>query len=52
MERREVGLQVQGLHLAFGGLQALAEVDAEVREGEICAIIGPSGAKTCQDLSN
>ena len=44
MVSREVGLQVQGLHLAFGGLQALAEVDVEVRKGEICAIIGPNGA--------
>ena len=43
-----VKLQVQDLHLTFGGLEALSRLDVEVREGEILAIIGPNGAgKTC-----
>lgn len=43
-----VRLQVRGLHLRFGGLEALSGVDVEVREREILVIIGPNGAgKTC-----
>ena len=30
--------------MRFGGLQALADVDLEVREGEITGLIGPNGA--------
>ena len=41
-------LKIQGLHLVFGNLKALFDVDVEVVEGEILAIIGPNGAgKTC-----
>lgn len=41
-------LKVKGVHLTFGGLQALSGIDVEVREDEIVAIIGPNGAgKTC-----
>jgi branched-chain amino acid transport system ATP-binding protein len=43
-----VKLKIQDLHLVFGGLKALFDVDVEVREGEILAVIGPNGAgKTC-----
>jgi len=37
-------LQVLSLSMAFGGVQALANVDLEVGEGEIVALIGPNGA--------
>jgi len=47
-EATGVKLGIKGLCLGFGGLEALAGVDVEVREGEILAIIGPNGAgKTC-----
>ncbi|HXN15756.1 MAG TPA: ABC transporter ATP-binding protein [Usitatibacter sp.] len=44
---RQVGaviLAVEGVSLAFGGVQALTDVSFEVREHEIRAIIGPNGA--------
>jgi len=37
-------LEVRGLSKSFGGLHAVAEVDLEVRRGEILGIIGPNGA--------
>jgi branched-chain amino acid transport system ATP-binding protein len=37
-------LDVRGLACRFGGLQAIADLDFAVREGEIKAIIGPNGA--------
>jgi len=37
-------LEVQGISLSFGELQALSWIDLEVREREILAIIGPNGA--------
>jgi branched-chain amino acid transport system ATP-binding protein len=37
-------LDVRGLACRFGGLQAVADLDFLVREGEIKAIIGPNGA--------
>jgi branched-chain amino acid transport system ATP-binding protein len=43
-----VQLEVQDLHLSFGGLTALNGVSLSVGRGEIFAIIGPNGAgKTC-----
>ncbi len=40
----EVLLQVDDLHLSFGGIKALAGVSLAAREGEITAVIGPNGA--------
>jgi branched-chain amino acid transport system ATP-binding protein len=37
-------LSVEDVHLAFGGVRALAGVSFDVRRGEIFAIIGPNGA--------
>jgi len=40
----EVMLSVEGVSLAFGGVQALREVSFDVRRHEVRAIIGPNGA--------
>ncbi|MFP3868424.1 MAG: ABC transporter ATP-binding protein [Desulfobacteraceae bacterium] len=37
-------LEVQSLHLSFGGLQALAEVSFSLPQGRIYGLIGPNGA--------
>ncbi len=37
-------LQVEDIHLAFGGVKALQSVSFEVRRGEIFSLIGPNGA--------
>jgi ABC-type branched-subunit amino acid transport system ATPase component len=37
-------LRVRGLTKRFGGLTAVADLDFEVREGEIFGLIGPNGA--------
>ena len=41
---QEVQLKVSNLNMAFGGVQALWEVNLEVKKGEIFSIIGPNGA--------
>jgi branched-chain amino acid transport system ATP-binding protein len=46
-QRRKIGeviLAVEGVSLAFGGVQALSNISLDVREHEIRAIIGPNGA--------
>lgn len=40
----EIILQVKGVHLSFGGLKVLNDINFSVRRGEILAIIGPNGA--------
>jgi branched-chain amino acid transport system ATP-binding protein len=40
----EVQLKVNGLYMAFGGVQALMDVSFEVKKGEIFSVIGPNGA--------
>jgi simple sugar transport system ATP-binding protein len=37
-------LQVQGINKSFGAVQALKDVDFEVRPGEVVALIGDNGA--------
>ncbi len=37
-------LQVQDLHVAYGGIQAVKGVSFEVREGELVCLIGANGA--------
>ncbi len=37
-------LHVADVHMRFGGLHALADIDLEVEEGKTHAIIGPNGA--------
>lgn len=44
LEPGEIQLKVENLHLNFGGVAALHEVDLYVRQSEILAIIGPNGA--------
>ncbi len=44
MPENGVMLTAQGVSLAFGGLQALLDVDIDIRRGEIFAMIGPNGA--------
>jgi len=37
-------LQLRGISKSFGSVQALAEVDFEVRDGEVMALVGDNGA--------
>ena len=36
-------IKIKGLKKTFGDLQVLQGIDLEVKEGEVVAIIGPSG---------
>lgn len=40
----EVLLELKGIGISFGGLQALADVDMVLRRGELVGLIGPNGA--------
>jgi branched-chain amino acid transport system ATP-binding protein len=50
----EAILQVDGLHKAFGGVQAVADVSFALSAGELLALIGPNGAgkSTCFNMLN
>jgi D-xylose transport system ATP-binding protein len=37
-------LQLRGITKSFGSVQALTEVDFEVRHGEVMALVGDNGA--------
>ena len=43
-EDKKAELEIQSLHLAFGGVVAVKDVDLRVHTGELMAIIGPNGA--------
>ena len=49
-----VVLQVDGLHKAFGGVQAVEDVSFALDAGELLALIGPNGAgkSTCFNMLN
>ena len=51
---KEPVLQVEGLHKAFGGVQAVEDVSFAVAAGELLALIGPNGAgkSTCFNMLN
>ncbi|MEN9765318.1 MAG: hypothetical protein RL397_1273, partial [Pseudomonadota bacterium] len=40
----DIILEVKGISLSFGGIQALSNISFDVRRKEIRAIIGPNGA--------
>ena len=40
----QITLKAENLHLSFGGVQALVDINVEVYPGELLAIIGPNGA--------
>jgi branched-chain amino acid transport system ATP-binding protein len=44
LERGAAQLEVSGVNLRFGGVQALRDVTVTIAQGEIHAIIGPNGA--------
>ncbi len=44
LEPGEIQLKVENVHLNFGGVAALYEVDLHIKQSEIFAIIGPNGA--------
>ena len=44
MSTAQILLQVSGLKVAYGGIQAVKGVDFEVREGELVTLIGSNGA--------
>jgi len=50
----EAVLQVDGLHKAFGGVQAVEDVSFALNAGELLALIGPNGAgkSTCFNMLN
>ena len=37
-------LQLRGISKSFGSVQALSDVDFEVRHGEVMALVGDNGA--------
>ncbi|MGI9381404.1 MAG: ABC transporter ATP-binding protein [Methyloligellaceae bacterium] len=50
----EVALNVQGLNKSFGALQAVKDLNFQLKQGELLALIGPNGAgkSTCFNMLN
>ena len=44
LDSTKIVLQVSGLKVAYGGIHAVKNVDLEVRQGELVALIGANGA--------
>jgi branched-chain amino acid transport system ATP-binding protein len=40
----DVLLEIEGLHMHFGKVRALQNIDLKIRKGEIHSVIGPNGA--------
>lgn len=40
----EIQLKVEAISISFGGVQALKDVNLEIKKGEIFSLIGPNGA--------
>jgi branched-chain amino acid transport system ATP-binding protein len=40
----DLQMEIEGVHLSFGGVAALLDVSLQIRQSEILAIIGPNGA--------
>jgi branched-chain amino acid transport system ATP-binding protein len=43
-DKRPAMLEVQGLKVSYGGIQAVKGIDLEVKQGELVALIGANGA--------
>jgi branched-chain amino acid transport system permease protein len=43
-EHGDILLDLKGIGIRFGGLQALADIDMQLRRGEFVGLIGPNGA--------
>ena len=43
-DERPVMLEIRGLQVAYGGIQAVKGLDLDVRQGELVALIGANGA--------
>jgi branched-chain amino acid transport system ATP-binding protein len=43
-EEKKADLEIKSLHLSFGGVTAVKDIDLNVRTGELMAVIGPNGA--------
>jgi branched-chain amino acid transport system ATP-binding protein len=43
-DKNNAAINIEGISLRFGGVQALNDVSLEIREREILSIIGPNGA--------
>ena len=47
-EKTATRINIQGVTLSFGGATVLSDINLEIRENELLAIIGPNGSgKTC-----